>query len=54
VPWLTADQKASVSFTPWQDLEGTIVPNGLHFVRCHGGVVDINPKEWRLMIHGLV
>jgi sulfane dehydrogenase subunit SoxC len=54
VPWLTADQKASVSFTPWQDLEGTIVPNGLHFVRCHGGVVDINPVEWRLMIHGLV
>jgi sulfane dehydrogenase subunit SoxC len=54
VPWLTADQKASVSFTPWQDLEGTIVPNGLHFVRCHGGVVDINPLEWRLMIHGLV
>ena len=54
VPWLTADQKASVSFTPWQDLEGTIVPNGLHFVRCHGGVVDINPKEWRLMIHGMV
>ena len=54
VPWLTADQKASVSFTPWQDLEGTIVPSGLHFVRCHGGVVDINPLEWRLMIHGLV
>ncbi|NPA51169.1 MAG: sulfite dehydrogenase [Epsilonproteobacteria bacterium] len=54
VPWLTADQKASVSFTPWQDLEGTIVPNGLHFVRCHGGVPDINPKEWRLLIHGMV
>jgi len=36
VPWLTADQKASVSFTPWQDLKGIIVPNGLHFTRCHG------------------
>ncbi len=54
VPWLTADQKASVSFTPWQDIEGTVTPNGLHFVRSHGGVVDINPVEWRLMIHGLV
>ena len=54
VPWLTADQKASISFTPWQDLKGIIVPNGLHFTRSHGGVIDINPKEWRLMIHGLV
>ena len=54
VPWLTADQKASISFTPWQDLKGIIVPNGLHFTRCHGGVVDINPLEWRLLIHGLV
>ena len=54
VPWLTADKKASVSFTPWQDLKGIIVPNGLHFTRCHGGVVDINPLEWRLLIHGLV
>eukprot|EP01155_Anaeramoeba_flamelloides_P024959 Anaeramoba_flamelloidesa811802_173.p1 GENE.a811802_173~~a811802_173.p1 ORF type:complete len:452 (-),score=11.83 a811802_173:1447-2802(-) len=54
VPWLTADKKASVSFTPWQDLKGIIVPNGLHFTRCHGGVIDINPKEYRLLIHGLV
>ncbi len=54
VPWLTADRKASVSFTPWQDLQGIIVPNGLHFTRCHGGVIDVNPKEYRLLIHGLV
>jgi sulfane dehydrogenase subunit SoxC len=54
VPWLTADQKATISFTPWQDLKGIIVPNGLHFTRCHGGVVDINPLEWRLLIHGRV
>lgn len=54
VPWLTADKKASVTFTPWQDLKGIIVPNGLHFTRCHGGVIDINPKEYRLLIHGLV
>ena len=54
VPWLTADQKASISFTPWQDLKGIIVPNGLHFTRSHGGVIDINPKEYRLLIHGLV
>lgn len=54
VPWLTADRKASVSFTPWQDLKGIITPNGLHFTRCHGGVIDINPKEYRLLIHGMV
>jgi len=54
VPWLTADQKATVVFTPWQDIEGTVTPNGLHFIRTHGGVVDINPLEWRLMIHGMV
>jgi sulfane dehydrogenase subunit SoxC len=54
VPWLTASKKSSISFTPWQDLKGIIVPNGLHFTRCHGGVIDINPKEYRLLIHGLV
>jgi sulfane dehydrogenase subunit SoxC len=54
VPWLTADKKAAISFTPLQDLKGIITPNGLHFTRCHGGVIDVNPKEWRLLIHGLV
>lgn len=54
VPWLTADTISSVSFTPIADLYGIITPNGLVFERHHAGVPDINPDEYRLMIHGLV
>ncbi len=54
VEWLTPDTIASISFTPWQDLEGIVTPNGLHFERYHGGAVDIDPKTHRLVIHGLV
>jgi sulfane dehydrogenase subunit SoxC len=42
------------SFTPLQDLNGTITPNGLHFERHHNGVPDIDPSQHRLLIHGLV
>lgn len=55
VPFLTAEQDSSVSFTPLQDLDGIITPNGLCFVRDHGGTPrNINPKYHRLMVHGLV
>ncbi len=40
--------------TPLQDLKGTITPNGLFFERHHAGVPMIDPREHRLMIHGLV
>lgn len=43
-----------VSWTPLHLLEGTLVPNGLHFERHHNGVPVINPAEHRLLIHGLV
>jgi len=46
--------QASIAMCPIQDLHGIITPNGLFFSRCHGGVAQINPNEWRLMIHGLV
>ena len=36
------------------NLDGIITPNGLFYERHHGGVPAINPKEHRLMIHGLV
>lgn len=52
--WLTPDTVASISFTPLQHLHGMIVPNGLHFDRYHGGTPNIDPKEHRLVIHGLV
>ena len=54
VPWLTASSQSSVNFTPLQDLEGIVTPNGLCFERHHGGVAEINPTDYRLMINGLV
>ena len=52
VPWLTADAVSSISFTPLHELHGIITPNGLVFERYHGGVPEINPAEYRLLIHG--
>ncbi|MGE5093699.1 MAG: sulfite dehydrogenase [Betaproteobacteria bacterium] len=40
--------------TPLQNLKGTITPNGLFFERHHAGVPMIDPREHRLMVHGLV
>jgi len=45
---------SSASRSPLQDLDGIITPNGLFYERHHGGVPAIDPKEHRLMIHGLV
>jgi len=42
------------SFTPLQQVRGTITPNGLHFERHHHGVPEIDPAKHRLAIHGLV
>jgi len=54
VSWLTADPISSVNFTPIHALDGIITPNGLCFERHHGGVAQIAPADYRLMIHGLV
>src|ERR1051326_1033633 len=42
------------SGTPHQDLMGTITPSELHFERHHGGVPDVDPKAYTLLIHGMV
>ena len=42
------------AWTPLEDLEGTLTPNGLHFVRNHAGTPDIDPARHRLLVHGLV
>jgi len=42
------------TFCPIETLEGTITPNDLHFVRIHNGVPEIDPKQHRLLIHGMV
>ena len=40
--------------TPHHLLNGTITPNGLHYVISHSGDPDIDPAKHRLVIHGMV
>jgi sulfane dehydrogenase subunit SoxC len=42
------------SRAPLQDLHGTITPADLHFERHHGGVAVVDPRAYRLLVHGLV
>ena len=56
VRWISANRAVAgngVSWTPLQDLEGTITPSGLHFERHHNGVPQIPIDQHRLLIHGL-
>jgi sulfane dehydrogenase subunit SoxC len=53
-PGLTRVGAASVSFAPLQGFFGIITPSGLHFERHHQGFWDIDPREHRFMINGLV
>lgn len=39
---------------PLQDVIGIITPSSLHFVRSHTTPPDVDPKEYRLSIFGLV
>lgn len=54
VPWLTATPETSISFTPLQHQQGIITPGGVFFERYHAGRPTVDPREHRLMIHGLV
>ena len=45
---------AGSSFTPLQDLSGTITPSDLHFEVHHAGVPLIDPTRHTLLVHGLV
>jgi sulfane dehydrogenase subunit SoxC len=42
--------------TPLQDQVGIVTPSSLHFIGTHRGsiVPDLDPKEHRLLIHGMV
>ena len=42
------------SFTPLQDVLGTITPSDLHFQRHHNGIAVIDPARYELAVHGLV
>ena len=54
VEWLTASRESSVSFTPLHELDGPITPNGLCFERHHAGIAEVDPADYRLILHGLV
>ena len=54
VSWLTATPESSVSFTPLHALDGIITPNGLCFERHHAGIAELDPADYRLIVHGLV
>jgi Sulfite oxidase and related enzymes len=41
------------SFTPLQDLTGTITPSDLHFQRHHNGIALIDPAKYELIVHGM-
>ena len=45
---------SGAALSPIESLEGIITPSSLHNVRSHSGTPDIDPKEHRLLIHGLV
>jgi sulfane dehydrogenase subunit SoxC len=53
-PGLTRVSQASVAFTPLQGTFGIITPSGLHFERHHQGWWDVDPRQHRLMLMGLV
>jgi sulfane dehydrogenase subunit SoxC len=40
--------------TPLHLSQGTLTPNGLHFVVAQSGAPDIDPAQHRLVIHGMV
>jgi sulfane dehydrogenase subunit SoxC len=48
------EPRGSAARTPHHLLNGTITPNGLHFVIARGGFPDIDPDEHKLLIHGRV
>ena len=53
-PGLTRVAQSSVAFAPLQGLFGIITPSGLHFERHHQGWWDIDPRQHRLMVMGMV
>ncbi len=50
----SGNYRAAIAVAPIHESEGIITPNGLFFSRSHGGTAHVDPKEFRLMINGLV
>jgi len=53
-PGLTRVPQSSVAFSPLQGMFGIVTASGLHFERHHQGWWDIDPREHRLMVMGMV
>ncbi|MBI2871689.1 MAG: sulfite dehydrogenase [Chloroflexi bacterium] len=43
-----------ISGTDQSQLVGVITPSDLHFERHHAGIPDIDPRRYKLLVHGLV
>jgi sulfane dehydrogenase subunit SoxC len=43
-----------VSTTPLAALHGILTPSSLHFERHHAGIPDMDPADYRLLVHGRV
>ena len=57
VRWIAATDGVpgnGISWTPLEQLDGALTPNGLHFERHHNGIPDIDPTLHRLRIGGAV
>lgn len=50
----TATKESSWTMTPLDASNGIVTPSGLHFERHHGGIPNINPATFSLIIHGMV
>jgi sulfane dehydrogenase subunit SoxC len=48
------DEVSASGRTPLDETLGIITPSALHFEVIRGGVPDIDPRQHRLMIHGMV
>jgi sulfane dehydrogenase subunit SoxC len=49
-----SNELSSWSYTPLEHLHGIITPSDLHFERHHGGIPEINPADYTLIVHGMV
>ena len=47
-------EPSGFSTTPLEKLNGIITPSDLHFERHHAGIPQIDPENYKLLIHGLV
>ena len=52
--YVPVEPNSSWSYTPLQDLDGMVTPNGLFYERHHAGIPDIDPAQHRLVLHGMV